>query len=119
MSERRKGRTTAALERRRRNRRAFPRWQLEFEVNVRWEKAWVRCRGYEIGEGGLSLVSQKELPRETEIDVQYRLDSQKAPVKVKGIVRYLEGGRFGVEFLNLGIKDRLALVNYCKRLQTI
>jgi len=119
MSQSRRGKTTPALERRKRNRRAYPRWQLEFEVNVRWEKAWVRCRGYEIGEGGLSLVSQKDLPLETEIDVQYRLDSHKAPVKVKGIVRYLEGGRFGIEFLSLGIKDRLALVHYCKKLQTL
>ena len=119
MSERRRGRTTAALERRKRNRRAFPRWQLDFEVNVRLSKNWIRCRGYEIGEGGLSLVSQTDLPLEIEIDVQYRLDSQRAPVNVKGIVRYLEGGRFGIEFLSLGIKDRLALVHYCKKLETI
>lgn len=119
MSERRKSTTTAALERRKRNRRAFPRWQHDFEVLVRWNNESITCRGYEIGEGGLSLASQKDLPREAEIDVQYRLDPQMAPVNVKGIVRYLEGGRFGIEFLNLAIKDRLALVNYCEKLKTI
>jgi hypothetical protein len=119
MSERKRGRTTKALERRKRNRRAFPRWQLDFEVNVRLNKNWIRCRGYEIGEGGLSLVSHTDLPLETEIDVQYRLDSQKAMVNVKGIVRYLEGGRFGIEFLSLGIKDRLAVVKYCEKLVTL
>jgi hypothetical protein len=119
MSERKRGRTTKALERRKRNRRAFPRWQLDFEVNVRLNKNWIRCRGYEIGEGGLSLASQTDLPLETEIDVQYRLDSQKTMVNVKGIVRYLEGGRFGIEFLSLGIKDRLAVVKYCEKLETL
>lgn len=119
MSERRKTTTTAALERRKRNRRAFPRWQLDFEVRVRWNKQWAMCRGYEIGEGGLSLASEKDLPRETEIDVQYRLNSKMAPVSVKGIVRYLERGRFGIEFLSLSIKNRLALVNYCEKLKTI
>ena len=115
----RKSTTPVGLERRKRNRRAFPRWLLDFDVVLRWQDQFTSCRGYEIGEGGLSVVSETELPMEIEIDIEYRLDRSTAPVRVKGTVRYLEAGRYGIEFLNLGMKERLALVEYCEKLKTV
>jgi len=115
----RKSTTTVGLERRKRNRRAFPRWLHNFDVVLRWQDQFTSCRGYEIGEGGLSVVSELELPMEIEIDIEYRLDRSTAPVRVKGTVRYLEAGRYGIEFLNLGMKERLALVEYCEKLKTV
>jgi hypothetical protein len=111
--------TTAALRRRKRNRRAFPRWILDFPVVLRWQDETVSCRGYEIGEGGLSVVSKKELPAEIEMDIEYRLDPNVSPVSVKGIVRYVTPRFYGIAFLNLGMKDRLALVEYCEKLKTV
>ena len=119
MTERRRSTTTAALERRKRNRRAFPRWLHDFEVRLSWERQSVACRGYEIGEGGLSVTCERSVPSEAEIDVEYRLDSKASPVHVKGVVRYIQSGHFGIEFLNLGIKDRLAIVEFCEKLKTI
>ena len=119
MSDRRKTKTTPELERRKRNRRAFTRWPFEFDVRLSWGKQTVLCRGYEIAEGGLSLTCEIALPRETEIEIEYRLAPQAAPVTVKGMVRYEEGAYFGLEFLNLGLKNRLALVEYCEKLDPV
>jgi len=119
MRDRRKTKTTTALERRKRNRRAFPRWLLEFDVEVRWENRSIFCRGFEIGEGGLSVQSETELPAEVELDVQYCLDDNTPPVSVKGVVRYVHASHYGIEFLNLGMKDRLALVEFCEKLKTV
>jgi hypothetical protein len=117
--DRRRTTTTAALERRKRNRRAFPRWILDFPVVLRWQGQTLSCQGYEIGEGGLSVVSKKELPAEVEVEIEYRLDSHSSPVRLKGIVRYATSTLYGIEFLNLGMKDRLALVEYCEKLKTV
>lgn len=119
MSDRRKTPGTIALERRKRNRRAFPRWELDFEVRLSWQGRSISCRGCEIGEGGLSVLCAQELPIEVEIDVEYRLSPQSSPVQVKGSVRYIEGGKTGIGFLNLGLKERLALVAHCEKLKTL
>ena len=119
MMERRRSTTTVALGRRKRNRRAFPRWLLNFDVVLRWQDQFTSCRGYEIGEGGLSVVSETELPLKIEIDIEYRLDRRTTPVGVKGTVRYVRAGHYGIEFLNLGMKERLALVEYCEKLKTV
>src|SRR5437763_9874243 len=117
MTDRIKSASAAALERRRRNRRSSPRWLLDFEVQLEWENESLKCRGYEIGTGGLSINSLHPLPKEVEIAVEYRLDSGSAPVRVKGTVRHIQGTRVGIEFLSLGMKDRLALVRYCEKLK--
>ena len=119
MIDRRKTESSSALERRKRNRRAFPRWLLDFDVHLRWKDQSVACRGYEIGAGGLSVLCDTQLPVEVEIDVEYRLAAHLAPVRVKGSVRHVETTRWGIEFLNLGMKDRLALVEYCENLKTV
>lgn len=119
MVERRKTRTTPSLERRKRNRRAFPRWLLDFDVELSWRGQSVFCRGYEIGEGGLSVQCETVIPVEVELDVGYCLDDNTPPVSVKGVVRYLHASHYGIEFLNLGMKDRLALVEFCEKLKTV
>ena len=117
MTDRRKTQSAATFERRKRNRRSSPRWLLNFEVCLYWEGQSVACRAYEIGTGGLSLTCERQLPSETEILVEYRLDCEAAPVKVKGTIRHVDGVRVGIEFLSLGMKDRLALVDYCEKLE--
>jgi c-di-GMP-binding flagellar brake protein YcgR len=119
MVDRRKKTSTASLERRRRNRRAFPRWVLDFDVELQWDNQSTSCRGYEISEGGLSVVCEQEIPREIEIEIEYRLPGSAAAVNVKGTVRHVERNRYGIEFLNLGMKERLALVEYCEKSKTV
>ena len=102
MSDRRKTKTTPDLERRKRNRRAFVRWPFDFDVRLAWGRQSVLCRGYEIAEGGLSVVCEIPLPPDTEIDIEYRLQPIANAVTVKGKVRYVQGPHVGLEFLNLG-----------------
>ena len=119
MPEKRKGRPTPALARRKRNRRAFPRWRHEFDVQVSWGAQSLACRAYEICEGGLSLSCDQSLPEGVELNLQYKLDPQLAAVTVKGLLRNSSAGRAGIEFISLTKKDRLALVKFCARLLTV
>jgi len=64
MKDRRESTTSSARERGKRNRRAFPRWVLDFDVRLSWESHSVTGRGYEIGAGGISLTAEREPPAE-------------------------------------------------------
>lgn len=95
------------------NRRAFPRWKTLFEVRYGTAKDMQDAEPLEIGEGGLSLGTDRLLPLETELTVEYCLPGEeKNWVKVKGIVRHSEGRKLGVEFLNLRRADRLKIIDY-------
>jgi hypothetical protein len=100
------------------NRRAFPRWAAKIEVRLSWTSESVIVQAVEISEGGLTILSERPLPLQTEIEVAYRLRTDRSWVRVKGVVRHAEGDRVGVEFLNLTMKDRLALVEFCEKLKT-
>ena len=96
------------------NRRAFPRWAAEFEVRYGKGKELKAGTPIEIGEGGLSLGGETLYPKETELNLEYRLLSQEESgwVKVKGVVRHVTDRFMGVEFLNLRMNDRLKIVDH-------
>jgi hypothetical protein len=100
------------------NRRAFPRWAANVEVCLSWTAESVPVQAFQISEGGLTVVSERPLPLQTEIEVAYRLRTDRSWVRVKGVVRHAEADRAGIEFLNLTMKDRLALVEFCEKLKT-
>ena len=108
--ERRKHAANMRGDRRESNRRAFPRWPLEFEVRFGTGKEMTAAEGYEIGEGGLSFRTPHPVPLETELNLEYRLTPDHPWVKLKGIVKHRKQHRIGTEFLNLRIKDRLEIV---------
>jgi len=108
--ERRKHGASVRRDRRDSNRRAFPRWPLEFEVRFGTGKEMTPAEGYEIGEGGLSFRTQNPIPLETELNLEYRLTSDHSWVKLKGVVKHSKHERIGAEFLNLRMKDRLEIV---------
>ena len=108
--ERRKHASSVRRERRDSNRRAFPRWPLEFEVRFGTGKEMTPAEGYEIGEGGLSFRTPNPIPLETELNLEYRLTSDHPWVKLKGVVKHSKHERIGAEFLNLRMKDRLEIV---------
>ena len=56
--ERRKHAASVRRDQRESNRRAFPRWPLEFEVRFGTGKEMTPAEGYEIGEGGLSFPGE-------------------------------------------------------------
>ena len=97
------------------NRRAFPRWKMDFEVRYQVNDKWLDGKPCEIGEGGLSLFAEKLVPLESEIFVQYRLgagESKDEWITVKSIVRHAKDNSLGVEFLNLRRQDRLKILDF-------
>jgi len=97
------------------NRRAFPRWKMDFEVRYQVNDKWLEGKPSEIGEGGLSLFAEKLVPLESEIFVQYRLggkESKDGWITVKSVVRHAQDKSLGVEFLNLRRHDRLKILDF-------
>lgn len=94
------------------NRRAFPRWPMTFEVKLVHGRETISADPIEIGEGGLSFLSNKALPMDSETQVEFRLNPTDNWIKVKCVVRHSSAGKLGVEFLNLRMADRLKIVDF-------
>lgn len=101
----------AGQERRRANRRAFPRWAADFQVRYGQGKKLADGAPREIGEGGLSFEAAEPIPLETELDIEYKIPGGQW-VRLKAVVRHSQGTLIGVEFLNLRMHDRLAIVEH-------
>ncbi len=113
MPERRQTHKPHQPERRGKNRRAFPRWETPFEVRYGLGKDLYPGQGVEIGEAGMAFTGDTHYEPGTEIEVRYRLNPEEDWVKVKAVVRHLEGSiLLGVEFLNLRLPDRLNILEY-------
>ena len=113
MPDRRKRHESGHQERRAKNRRAFPRWESPFEVRYGVENDLSQGLGVEVGEGGMAFTGDRMYDIGTELNVRYRLEPEEEWVKVKAVVRHIEGKiLFGVEFLNLRLPDRLNIVDH-------
>ena len=100
-------------ERRKANRRAFPRWEFPFEVRYGKGQDLSIGQGVEIGEAGMAFTGDRMYESGEELDLRYRLNPEEGWVQVKAVVRHLEGKiLFGVEFLNLRLPDRLNILDY-------
>jgi hypothetical protein len=109
-----------AKERNDRNRRAFPRWAARFELRFGTGTNLVTAEVIEIGEGGLSFYSDEPIAIESEVNIEYRLDAGDGDyprkgndwVRLKAVVRHAQGGKIGVEFLNLRRSNRLEILDF-------
>ena len=118
MADTRKAPVEVPEDHRKGNRRAFPRWKMDFEVRYQVNDKWLEGKPSEIGEGGLSLFAEKLVPLESEIFVQYRLggkESKDGWITVKSIVRHAQDDSLGVEFLNLHRLDRLKILDFINK----
>src|SRR5436309_8698046 len=110
MADTRKAPVEVPEDHRKGNRRAFPRWKMDFGVRYQVNDKWLDAKPGEIGEGGLSFFVEKLVPLDSEIFVQYHLgmgERKDGWITVKSIVRHSKDGNLGVEFLNLRRQDRL------------
>ncbi len=113
MPDRRRKHESRQPERRHLNRRAFPRWELPFEVRYGKGTELVPGQGVEISESGMAFTGDLPFNVGDELDVRYRLNPEEEWVRVKVMVRHIEGNIvFGVEFLNLRLPDRLNILDY-------
>jgi hypothetical protein len=98
------------------NRRAFPRWQAAFEVRIPTRQGSYPADPIEIGECGLSMRLQEDLPFQPEFDIEFRLlDPGSEWVRVKVALKHVDAERCGVEFLNLRRDDRLRIIDHIYR----
>ncbi len=110
--DRRKRNEPGHPERRNKNRRSFPRWETPFEVRYGIGADVSQGLGVEVAEGGMAFTGDRMYDVGTELDIRYRLEPEEEWVKVKAVVRHIEGKiLFGVEFLNLRLPDRLNIVD--------
>jgi hypothetical protein len=111
MEDRRNSASGIWTERRNTSRRAFPRWPAEFEIAFGVGKEMIKGQAVEVGEGGLSFYSDHAIALDTEIKIEYRLDTGDW-VKLRAVVRHVKDGKIGVEFLNLRLGDRLKILDF-------
>ena len=116
----RKSPSSFVKERNDRNRRAFPRWAARFEMRFGTGAELATAEVIEIGQGGMSFYSDQPIEQESEIAIEYRLnvndidDARKSSgwVRLKAVVRHAQGGKIGVEFLNLRRSERLQILDF-------
>ena len=113
VTDRRRKNEPCQPERRANNRRAFPRWERPFEVRYGKDKDLAAGQGVEISESGMAFTGDVPYDVGAELDLRYRLNPEEDWVRVKAVVRHIEGNIvFGVEFLNLRLPDRLNILDY-------
>jgi hypothetical protein len=113
VTDRRKQSQSYQPNRRQSNRRAFPRWESPFDVRYGQGDELSIGQGVEIGESGMAFTGDRMYEPGEEVDVRYRLNPEEEWVRVKAVVRHIEGKiLFGVEFLNLRLPDRLNILDY-------
>lgn len=93
-------------------RRIFPRWRLRFVVHYGMDRELFTGDGHEISEGGMIFSGERLYPSGTEIELHYQPDLNDVGkwFKVRAVVRHVVGNKMGAEFLNMGITDRIKLL---------
>lgn len=114
-----KKRAPAAPPDRERNRR-FPRYAVDARIQVRMFQAgeFRDCwgRSTELGQDGIGATLTGELETGEIVSLEVPLPLSPYPLKVRGIVRYRQGLRYGFEFLTLDESQRDTLRRVCDML---
>ena len=97
-----------------RERRAFPRWRVEFGVLHGIQHDLTASSGVEISEAGFVFRSRHSYQVGDEIDVQILLDPINSDdwIVAKCVVRRIDQDRVAVEFCSLKRADRVKLVDF-------
>ena len=102
-----------------RNRR-FPRYAIDARIQVRMFQAgeFRDCwgRSTELGQDGIGATLTGELETGEIVSLEIPLPLSPYPLKVRGIVRYRQGLRYGFEFLTLEETQRDTLRRVCEML---
>ena len=102
--------------------RRFPRYPLDVRIDVKmfqqgeFRSCWGRST--EIGQDGIgaTLTGRLELGEIVTLEIPLPLSTY--PVKVRAIVRYSQGLRYGFEFLTLNNTQRDTIQRVCQYLAT-
>jgi hypothetical protein len=58
------------------------------------------AEGFDMSESGVSFVTSRELPQDTEVVLHYRLQHDGPMVTARVLIRQQSGGRYGGKFLD-------------------
>ena len=102
--------------------RRFPRYGLDVRLQVKMFQNGEHCtcwgRSTEIGQDGIGATLTGSLEQGEIVTLEIPLPLTPYPIKVRAIVRYAQGLRYGFEFLTLREAQRDTLRRVCEYLAT-
>ena len=102
--------------------RRFPRFMLDVRLQVKMfqEGEFRTCwgRSVEIGQDGIGATLTGTLETGEIVTLEIPLPLTPYPIKVRAIVRYCQGLRYGFEFLTMNEAQRDTLQRVCQYLAT-
>jgi len=102
--------------------RRFPRFALDMRLQVKMFQNGEHCtcwgRSTEIGEDGIGATLTGNLEQGEIVTLEIPLPLTPYPIKVRAIVRYRQGLRYGFEFLTLKEMQRDTVRRVCQYLAT-
>ena len=102
--------------------RRYPRYAIDARIQVRMFQAgeFQSCWGHstELGQDGIGATLTGELQAGETVSLEIPLPLSPYPLKVRAIVRYRDGLRYGFEFLTLDDLQREMLRRVCEVLAT-
>ena len=102
--------------------RRYPRFAIDARMQVRmfqggeFQTCWGRST--ELGQDGIGATLTGELEQGEIVSLEIPLPLSPYPLKVRAIVRYRQGLRYGIEFLTLSDAQRDTLRRVCEMLAT-
>ena len=97
--------------------RRYPRFALDARMQVRMFQGGEFCtcwgRSTELGQDGIGATLTGELEKGEIVSLEIPLPLSPYPLKVRAIVRYRQGLRYGFEFLTLGDAQRDTVRRVC------
>jgi PilZ domain len=100
--------------------RRYPRFAIDVRLQVRmfqngeFQSCWGRST--ELGQDGIGATLTGELESGEIVSLEIPLPLSPYPVKVRAIVRYRQGLRYGFEFLTLSESQRDTIRRVCEML---
>jgi len=100
--------------------RRFPRFAVDARMQVRmfqdgeFRSCWGRST--ELGQDGIGATLTGELEKGEIVSLEIPLPLSPYPLKVRAIVRYRQGLRYGFEFLTLNETQRDIVTRVCEML---
>ena len=102
--------------------RRYPRFAIDVRLQVRmfqngeFQSCWGRST--ELGPDGIGATLTGELESGEIVSLEFPLPLSPYPLKVRAIVRYRQGLRYGFEFLTLSDAQRDTIRRVCEMLAT-
>src|SRR5271168_293462 len=102
--------------------RRFPRFAVDARMQVRMFQAgeFRSCwgRSTELGQDGIGATLTGDLETGEIVSLEIPLPLSPYPLKIRAIVRYRQGLRYGFEFLTLSDTQRDIITRVCQMLAT-